>query len=208
MGREGAAHDEALLRQPPTLHPGGPTATPQVCAVSLATPTSLWHLCQKITAHRGTKCPLCLLCVLHPLSGTVTVPRYRCACSSSRVSSPHWDPQTISVRYTQTSHLSKCVGLSTVRVRKVSPPSLSPFVAFRAEPGAGGHPVALPGGGCRVLRRRPALVPQPGAQQGPTRYGHGDVQAPLPGEGGLVPRSPNGRDLLTRRQYRCDSLKE
>lgn len=53
----------------------------------------------------------------------------------------------------------------------------------RAESGAGGHPVALSGGGRRVLRRRSALVPQSGPQQGPARYGHGDLQAPLPGEG-------------------------
>lgn len=54
----------------------------------------------------------------------------------------------------------------------------------RAESGAGGHIVALPGGGRRVLRRRAALVPQPGAQQRPARHGHGNLQAPLPGEGG------------------------
>lgn len=53
----------------------------------------------------------------------------------------------------------------------------------RTESGAGGHLVALPGGGRRVLRRRAALVPQPGAQQRPARHGHGDLQAPLPGEG-------------------------
>lgn len=57
------------------------------------------------------------------------------------------------------------------------------FPSLRTESGAGGHPVALPGGGRRVLRRRSALVPQSGPQQGPACYGHGDLQAPVPGEG-------------------------
>lgn len=57
------------------------------------------------------------------------------------------------------------------------------FPSFRTESGAGGHPVALPGGGRRVLRRRAALVPQSGPQQGPARYGHGDLQTSFSGEG-------------------------
>lgn len=57
------------------------------------------------------------------------------------------------------------------------------FVPLRTESGAGGHPVALPGGGRRVLRRRSALVPQSGPQQGPARDGHGDLQTSVPGEG-------------------------
>lgn len=60
----------------------------------------------------------------------------------------------------------------------------SAFPSLRTEPGAGGHLVALPGGGRRVLRRRAALVPQSGPQQGPARYGHGDLQTSVPGEGG------------------------
>ena len=60
---------------------------------------------------------------------------------------------------------------------------LTGVVSLRAGSGAGGHPVALSGGGRRVLRRRAALVPQPGPQQGSARYGHGDLQTSLPGEG-------------------------
>lgn len=57
------------------------------------------------------------------------------------------------------------------------------FASLRTESGAGGHPVALSGRGRRVLRRRSALVPQSGPQQGPARYGHGDLQTSVPGEG-------------------------
>lgn len=34
VGREGAAHDEAVLRQPAALHPGSPGTPAQVCTVS------------------------------------------------------------------------------------------------------------------------------------------------------------------------------
>lgn len=62
-------------------------------------------------------------------------------------------------------------------------PKLWKFFCVRTEFGAGGHLVALPGGGCRVLRRRSSLVPQSGSQQGPARNGHGDLQTSVPGEG-------------------------
>lgn len=43
VGWEGAAHDEAVLRQPAALHPGSPWTPAQVCTVSLSACSSVTH---------------------------------------------------------------------------------------------------------------------------------------------------------------------